>query len=1492
MATILLAAAGTALGAGFGGTILGLSGAVIGGMIGSTVGSVLDSALVSALSPPMRSEGARLDSLRITSSTEGMVVPRIYGRARIGGNVIWATDFREETRNERSGGKGGGPRVESTTYTYYASFAVGLCEGEVTGIGRVWADGKEMDLSGAVWRWYPGSEAQTADPLISAAMGAASTPAYRGLAYAVFEELDLTPFGNRLPQITFEVFRPLAEPDTAEGMLRAVTLIPGSGEFIYATEPVGVVSGGVTVAGIGSLFPQNVGGEVRAENQNASRSETDLEIALDRLVACCPAVESVSLVVSWFGDDLRCGSIRIRPAVEAASKNANREWRVDGVLRGAAMVVSQTGGRATYGGTPADFAVVQAIQAIKARGLRVTFYPFILMDVAPGNTLPNPYSANAASSGQPTFPWRGRITCSPAAGFAGTVDKTAAAATQVAAFFGTAAPGQFAVAGTQVSFTGTPTDWGWRRMVLHYAHLCAAAGGVDAFLVGSELRGLTWVRSAVSAYPAVAALRTLAADAGGILGAGTKVSYAADWTEWFGHQPADGSGDVHFHLDPFWADADVDFIGIDNYQPLSDWRDGWDHLDAAAGWPAVQDRAYLRANIEGGEGFAWFYADQAARAAQIRSAISDGAYGNHWVFRNKDLRSWWEQPHHDRPGGVRNSLVADGGTPSTWTNGGGSPGVAALPGTWLGRYTQAITLTSVGVNSARQASATHAVPANGLVYRVRAWIGAGTANAVRAFAMRAGNNCYVQVNPLLGTITATAPGVFTVTNQAISALGGGAFLLEFDVAGFVAGDALRIAVGFSAASGTTVDVYGGELQRTDTSTTPWVPRSKPIAFTEFGCPAVDRGTNQPNVFFDPKSSESAVPFFSRGWRDEAVQRAYLEAVLTHWSDPARNPVSPVYGGPMLDLSECAAWTWDARPYPQFPALDEVWADGSNWRLGHWLGGRMGSAPVAAVVRDLCRRGGLAEDQIDVAGLWGAAEGYAIAAVESPRAGIEALARHFGFDPVEAGGAMRFAMRGRAPVATFAPADLVASGEREDFELVRAQETELPLALKWQVAREDEDYDRGVAEARRTTVLSGRIATEAFPFVVPLEEAERRVRRALAEAWIGRETAGFALPPSRLALDPADAVGFVHDGRTLELRLAAVADRGARVVEAVRQDRGAYDLPPGPPRRGSVLRSGPPAPPSAFFLDLPQLVEDAPPHRPRVVVDARPWPGDVAVYRSPTTDGWQLATTVSVRGRVGVLAEPFAAGPLWRMDHASALVLDLADGQLASVTDIELLGGANLVAVRHPTGLWELVQFGAAQLVAVRRYRMTRLLRGQFGTEDGMASPAAVGAPAVLVDSAAALLPIAEAEIGLPLNWRLGPAVRPVSDASFVQCGFAPAGRGLVSYSPCHPRLRLLGSGDLALRWTRRSRAPAADGWEASDAPRPEPTEAWDVEILNGAAVVRTVSGLASPSLVYTAAQQTADFGAPQSALSVRIFQLGPLGRGVALSAAVPVTEAA
>ncbi len=550
-----------------------------------------------------------------------------------------------------------------------------------------------------------------------------------------------------------------------ENMLKGVTVIPGTTEFGYATT---------------KITKDFAGGQIQPENWLSNKAESDMVVAIEQLLERAPNLEHVSLVVAWHGTDLRIGECEIKPKVERPDKDTTpRVWQVAGVTRATAEVVSYVDGYPAAGGAPADWSIYEAVVFLKSKGLRVTLYPFILMDIPPDNTLPNPYSDDAEDEGQPAFPWRGRITVSPAAGFVGTVDKTATAATQVSAFFGSAAVSDFSFNGTTkiVNYTG-PDEWSFRRFILHMATIGEAAGA-DDFLIGSELVGITTIRSDASTYPSVAALKTLATDCRSILGGSVRIGYAADWSEYHSHRPGDGSNDVFFHLDPLWSDSNIDFIGIDNYFPISDWRDGEQHLDFYEGWRSIYDLGYLESKIESGEAYDWFYASMEDRIAQVRTPINDTAEGKHWVFRQKDVRNWWGNAHYNRPGGV------ESGTP-----------------------------------------------------------------------------------------------------------------------------------------------------------TAWVPEGKPIVFTELGCPCVDKGPNQPNVFVDPKSSESYTPFFSDGIRDELVQRAFLEAWLKYWAAPGRNPVSGVYGGPMLDMDRLAVWTWDSRPYPAFPQRSDFWSDSVNWQLGHWLNGRL------------------------------------------------------------------------------------------------------------------------------------------------------------------------------------------------------------------------------------------------------------------------------------------------------------------------------------------------------------------------------------------------------------------------------------------------------------------------------------------------------------------------------------------------------------------------
>jgi hypothetical protein len=214
MAQLAIAAAGAYVGGaalGTGVVAFGMTGTAIGWAVGSYVGGMLFG--------PKLPDGPRIQDKKVTVSTYGTEIPRLYGTARLAGNVIWSTDLQERAKKE--GGKGG---PTYTTYSYSVSCAVSVCLGPITGVRKIWADslliydasiendGPQRNFSASAFRVYLGTESQTVDPTIQAAMG--NTPAYRGQAYVVFENLELEKFGNRIPNFTFEAINGNQEPRT------------------------------------------------------------------------------------------------------------------------------------------------------------------------------------------------------------------------------------------------------------------------------------------------------------------------------------------------------------------------------------------------------------------------------------------------------------------------------------------------------------------------------------------------------------------------------------------------------------------------------------------------------------------------------------------------------------------------------------------------------------------------------------------------------------------------------------------------------------------------------------------------------------------------------------------------------------------------------------------------------------------------------------------------------------------------------------------------------------------------------------------------------------------------------------------------------------------------------------------------------------------------------------------------------------------------------
>lgn len=1286
MATIVLQTVGAAVGGMIGGPIGAMAGRALGGLAGAAI----DNALFGG-GDTKHVEGPRLKDIDGLTSTEGAPIPRVYGRARIGGQLIWATRLEEvvNTSTDRSsqGGKGmSGPKTETTTYSYFANLAVGLCEGRIALVRRVWADGREIDLSTVTMRVHAGSETQNPDPLIVAKEGAQNAPAYRGLAYVVFERLPLADFGNRVPQFSFEVMRPV---DGLNRMIRAVCLIPGASEFGYDTLPV------TQVLDLGKTRP---------ENRHQMRRDTDVAASLDALEALCPNLKRVSLVVSWFGNDLRAGSCLIEPRLDVKTKETDgATWSVAGLAREDAKAVSLVNGSPAYGGTPSDESVTRLIKNLKARGLEVVLYPFVMMDVPAGNDLPDPYGG----TGQPPYPWRGRITCHPAPGRSGSPDGTAAAATQIEPWFTRSA--------------------GFNRMVVHYANLAEEAGGVHGFILGSELVGLTRVRSSSGAYPAVTRLKALAQQVRGILRASTKIVYAADWTE-YGAHVLDGGNEVRFPLDPLFASDDIDAVGIDYYPPISDWRDGPNHSDLAAA-RSIYDVDYLRARLGSGEAFDWYYASASERAAQIRRPIIDGAYNKPWTFRAKDLVSWWSNPHVERVNGV------------------------------------------------------------------------------------------------------------------------------------------------------------------ETGATSWQRQSKPIWLTEIGVPAVDKGPNGPNVFPDPKSSESAYPPFSRGVRDDLTQARALEAILSRF-DPAQrgfaaeyNPASSSYNGRMVDPEHVFVWAWDARPFPAFPDFDTVWSDGPNWETGHWITGRIEGATLDRLIARILRDFGLNDPgAIPVDGF---VDGYVIDRPMSLRGALEPLLRVFGVDAVARGGTIAWQGRGGRAVAHLTKDDLVLGDREPSLKLTRAQETELPQQVEIGFTEGDTDYRRASVASRRLSGASRREARADSAAVTRRAEAQRLADTWLQDLWAGREGAEFELSPRRMELEPGDVIAVPTDAGEKLHRITRIADGPTRKIFTRAVEPAVFERPGSSSPR--PVKRPPPVPgkPVAVVLDLPAALSDPTPLQ-YIAVAADPWPGAVTIWRSGNSAGFVPVRVIDLPAVIARTRTALPPGPLWRWDPRAVLDVEISSGALSSIDDEAALGGRNLFALQGQNGRWEILSAARAEMIGERTYRLLRFLRGLAGSEAEAGRTVPAGALLVKLDEGVVPLTASLQDLGQTWRYRIGPSGRDHADPAVAEIVATVGREALKPLSPVHVTARRE-AGGIRLDWLRRTRRNG-DGWEAADVPLAEDMERYEVDILKGSAVVRTLTSTQA-FILYGNAEEAADFGGPQSALGLRIAQMSAVaGRGFERHATIVVNS--
>ncbi len=572
MASIILGNIGSALGGSISGTAIGAN---IGKLAGSMVGGLLDQRIFGAGNNTVNSSSYRLGNVNIQTSSYGHVIPIIYGLAKVAGNIIWATDIIEHktTTTHTQGRKWNKVHHHHTNYFYTISLAIAICEGPIANIDRIWADETiVVDNSVSTIRTYLGTEEQMPDPLIENIQGIGNAPAYRGLAYVVFENLNLTSFGNHLPNFSFEIRKSTLDENSVENKISSIVMIPGGGEFVYDTVIQSKANGDSISNDTTNYFLQRGSGEYLNYHNHSLKSNSLL--SLDQLKITLPNIKWVAPVVTWFANSLDAGDCVIKPGVEfgGTAHTFPDTWIVNHYTRYSAHKISYNLDRPNYGGSINDQSILRYLEELRKCNYKIMFYPMFFVDL-------------------PNKPWRGRITGTPQG---------------IRKFFN--------------------CSNGYNNFILHYARL--VRDKVDAFVIGSELIGLTSVRDDNDQFPAVIELIKLAKQVKEILGKEVKISYAADWSEY--HHTTNG----WYNLDPLWSSPDIDFIGIDAYFPLTNWKKQKYNLSKViSGW-------------DSGEGYDFIYTD----TERTKKQLLEPKYA--W----KNLSWWWNNKHID-PNGETTSWI-------------------------------------------------------------------------------------------------------------------------------------------------------------------------------------------------------------------------------------------------------------------------------------------------------------------------------------------------------------------------------------------------------------------------------------------------------------------------------------------------------------------------------------------------------------------------------------------------------------------------------------------------------------------------------------------------------------------------------------------------------------------------------------------------------------------------------------------------------------------
>lgn len=560
----------------------------------------------------------------------------------------------------------------------------------------------------------------------------------------------------------------------------------------------------------------------------------------------------------------------------------------------------------------------------------------------------------------------------------------------------------------------------------------------------------------------------------------------------------------------------------------------------------------------------------------------------------------------------------------------------------------------------------------------------------------------------------------------------------------------------------------------------------------------------------------------------------------------------------------------------------------KYLLGRIEGARI---PVANIVFDLCEESGLSASQIDVAAITDTTLGFVRTDMVQARAPIETLMAAYFFDKVESDGKIWFVPRNPTPaktVTTIPETDLGAFefGGTPVPKLGRNRllETEFPVEVNVQYLNSGKKFEQGSMRDRRLVTVSRLVQSFALSgLVLTNTEAKKIARALLAMRWLERIPYSLTLPKKYLKLNPADILSVTMDGITHAIRIVKLdyGSPGLLKIEGAQEDFAVYDPDAVADEDEDDDEISLVGPTLAYLLDVPMLRDgdnDAGFYVAACGATSA-WRGCILYVSRDGGASYSEQAALLSPTDIGRAETVLVSGPVTVFDRTNTVTVRMVSGTLESVSELDVLNGSNAGILGD-----EIIQWRTATLVSAGVYELSNLLRGRRGT-DWAVDTHRIGERFIALSASTMqrMRPPSD-EIGLARKYKAVSVGGKLAETAAIN--FTNTAAGLEPYSPVHVRGARDGSNNLTITWVRRTRIGGA--WrDMVDAALGETSEAYEVEILDGSTVVRTITGLTSPTATYTAAQQTTDGLTPGDPVSVVVYQMSEtVGRGYGRSATV------